>query len=74
DNYARVRKMEIWGCNDSEDWPAELLFSGELSDEMGWQTIEIPNPAAFDRYRFYFYDFYCSQRWRNASHCLSTST
>ena len=57
ENYSRVKELVIMGCTDDSRF-ADNLFSGTLPNEMGWQTIEISKPDAYDFYSIIIDDYY----------------
>ena len=49
EDYGRIKKITVMGCYDDTNL-ADELYSGTLPDEVGWQTIEIKEPAVYDYY------------------------
>ena len=57
ENFGRVKKITIMGCSDNSQW-ADNLYEGTFPDEIGWQTIQIPEPALYDYYSIIIDDYY----------------
>ncbi|MDE5808679.1 MAG: hypothetical protein K2H59_00165 [Muribaculaceae bacterium] len=49
EDYGRIKKITVMGCHNDTHL-ADELYSGTLPDEIGWQTIEIKEPAVYDYY------------------------